>query len=90
MKYIIFITLIILSSASSAWDPIRDLSDIDRRILKDVGKAVQNVGKEVGNSTEIYKALSICQTKCAICFDGVSCDFECVQKACLDESGVIK
>lgn len=92
------VTLIFLLCASvdlAAWDPIGDLN---RDVLKAVGRAADKAQKEAGNSVndiakeiersvgaeKLQKATTICQNECSVCFDGVECDFSCVEKVCLN------
>ena len=87
MKISFLILILIASQKAIAWNP---LSDIDKSILREASQDIKFMSSETKSSIKAYKAMSICQTKCSVCFDGLSCDFECVKKVCLNESGEAK
>lgn len=84
MKSKVLVLLFIAATPGLARQPF---NDIDKKIL-DAGKSIEHsfgkVGKEAERSVEYNKALSICQEKCPVCFDGISCDFDCAKKECIN------
>lgn len=59
------------------------IGDIDRAILEDVQEKIDQSGVSAVKESQLDKATNICQEKCAVCFDGVACNFDCVKEACL-------
>lgn len=93
-KVLIIFFMLTICVEATAWESI---GDINKNTLKDVGRAVDKAHGEMGDSDKdvskavelsigaekFHKANTICQNECSVCFDGVECDFSCVEKVCL-------
>lgn len=65
------------------------IQGIDSSIIENAS-GVDSPHQNISIEAQSLRALSICQEKCSICFDGIDCDFECVKKTCLNDSEILK
>lgn len=59
-------------------------------IIIESAAGLDSPDKDISKEAQSLRALSICQEKCSICFDGVDCDFDCVKRTCLNEGEIRK
>ncbi|WP_370308856.1 hypothetical protein [Sinimarinibacterium flocculans] len=59
------------------------LNQLERGIIDNAAREVSQSADGIEEfSKDATKATNICQLKCAICFDGIACDFDCVRESC--------
>lgn len=87
------VAAVLISQSATAGGLIGDIiRGVESDIIKDASTmdSAHSPLKDNSEEATALRALSICQSKCSICFDGVDCDFECVKQTCLKEQGVKK